>query len=181
MVRNTFHANFEAQYGPDDFVNPEAFDSQDMDQRAYVLLDGGLVTAVVFAEYPTFCEDDALGVAAGAGRLDAFRLTDAELADYQTGTDGDGKPEYDGVVFLGGKQEPFALESLECWAVSARQFSEDPALMSLDRVLAALDRAADDAFERANRAPDDLGYADAERYEDAITRARIVSMPEAGK
>ncbi len=141
IIRNR---NLEAQYSAEDFVNPESFDSHDTKQKAYVLLNGGFVIGIVFAEYLAYCEQDALDEAVDRGKLDAFQVTDSELDDYQTGEDSEGNPEYDERLYhLGNASEPFDIEALDVWLVSARMFAEDTALMTYDRVMTRLEDRLD--------------------------------------
>jgi hypothetical protein len=69
--------------------------------RPWLMHDHGFPVAVVFAE--TF--QDALDVAADKSKLDAFKVGEADLANYE--------PDGEGLDYLGNKSEPYDLESLE--------------------------------------------------------------------
>ena len=146
MERKIRFRNYEATYSPDDFCNPEYFDSRDKKQRAFVLLNGGFVHTIVFSEYNAFSEQDALDEACDRNRLDGFLVTEAELADYETGKDSEGFPEYDSrITHLGNASEMFDIETFDIWEVPASIFAEDPALMTLGRVADRLNDMADEA------------------------------------
>src|ERR1700690_1805414 len=105
QTRTIQRGNFDHHYSVDCFVNPEAYDFHSRSWRghspqAYVICDTGYVRAIVFPEYYAYCEQDALDEAADSGKLDFLAVTEKELADYQTGTDWDGHPEYAGLIFL---------------------------------------------------------------------------------
>lgn len=145
--RQVWNRNLNTSYSVADFINPTAYDSHDDKQRAYVVLNAGYVLAIVFAEYPAYCDQDALDESADSGKLDGLRITEDELKDYevtpgrQDWTTGEYIwPEYEGVINLGNAGEPFADESLDMWVLSARTaFGDDPALMTIDRVRYWLD------------------------------------------
>ena len=160
VVRNR---NLETSYSASDFVNPESFDSRDSSQRAWVILNAGYVQGIVFGEYKAYCEQDALDECADKGKLDGLQVTPAELKDYESGDytdvgnphspDSKGWPEYEGIINLGNASEPFASESLDIWVLQASAFSEDPALMTFDRVMSRLEDI-EDAAKRAYKAVD---------------------------
>lgn len=138
IIRN---GNLETTYRVSDFVNPESF-SNTPDRRmnkAYVVLNEGYPLAIVFSEYYSYCEEDALDAAVGAGKLDGLQVDATELADYQVGTDSEGNPEYEGISHLGNASEMFADESLDIWILPMSTFAEEPALMTLERVQARLE------------------------------------------
>ena len=187
------HNNWEARYDADDFVNPDEFrDHRRKYGKAYVVLNGGTVLAIVFG---CDCDQDALDAACDADKLDGLLVTEEELKDYETGNfsnhpdapNGIGWPEYEGIINLGNASEPFASESLDIWEVSSEQFAEDPALMTLDRVMEYL-KEREDELERTYKAtpldepaepgkPMDREWMDAYRAHDnaldAITLARF--------
>lgn len=183
VIRN---GNLETQYGADDFVNPELFEPHNEKQKAWVFLDGGFTIAIVFAEYPAFCEQDALDAAVDSGKLDRFRITAEELSEYETGERVDvsnrnpeGYPEYDEhVAYLGNAGEPHDIESLYMWTVPASTFAEDTALMTFDRVRVYLENLRDEA-ERVYGETDvysgewSAAYRARENARDAVTLARF--------
>jgi hypothetical protein len=142
IVRN---ANLNTSYTAADFINPGAFDPRDKSQEAFVVLNAGYVLAIVFGEYKAYTEQDALHEAVDRGKLDGLECDATELADYQIGTDSKGNPEYEGISWLGNASEPFANESLDIWIMPASTFSEDPALMSPERVTNYLEGITDKA------------------------------------
>src|SRR5690242_10886372 len=152
VVRN---GNLNTHYSADDFVNPAAFEShpRNWNQKAFVVLNGGFVQAIVFAEYYAYSEQDVLDQAADSGKLEGLQCDETELADYKVGEDSDGYPEYEGIINLGNASEPFASESLDIWILPASYFAEDPALMSFDRVQTYLEDARDKA-DTAHKATD---------------------------
>ncbi len=164
------NGNLETQYSPDDFVGTPDFKRAYKPEKAYAILNGGFVLAIVFGET---CEQDALDAAEDANKLDGLQITQEELKEYETGeysdvgnehtpprkikTEVDGEeveatlehggwPVYDErVTLLGNASEPFDQESLDIWEVPLSVFAEDPALMTLDRVVERLDDAKNDA------------------------------------
>ncbi len=175
IIRNR---NLETRYAADDFVNPTSFDSHDPKQLAYVILNAGYVQAIVFAEYPAYCEQDAFDEAADSGKLDGFQVTEQELADYEVGKDSEGFPEYEGIWNLGNASEPFAGESFDCWIVKASVFADDPALMTSDRVVTRLEEirdAAEDVYKGVSVDSDDWSsaYRATQDIADALTLARL--------
>lgn len=134
-TRTIHRGNFDHPYTEDVFVNPDSFpvstitsgiDSR-MD-RAFVIHNAGYVKAIVFAEYYAYSEQDAMDEAADSGKLDYLKVTEAELADYQVGTDGEGNPEYEGIIHLGNASEPFDSENLDLFVVPASLFESDPVI-----------------------------------------------------
>src|ERR1017187_2730616 len=137
VIRN---GNLEAQYGVDDFVGTPDFSRAYRSDKAFVVLDGGFVLAIVFGQID---EQDALDAAVDAGKLDGLQITQEELKEYETGeyeevgneftpsrktiieVDGEdtevtiehgGWPIYDGrVTNLGNAAETFDQESLDVW------------------------------------------------------------------
>jgi len=186
IVRN---GNLNTSYSTEDFVNPTSYDPHDAKQKAYVVLNGGYVLAIVFSEYYAYCEQDALDEAADSGKLDGLQITPEELKDYETGTytdvgneyspDGKGWPEYDGrVVNLGNASEPFDGESLDVWILPAAWFAEDPFLMCPDRIQTYLEDQQDRAkrkYDATDVQSDDWlpAYGALKDLEDALTLFRL--------
>lgn len=87
-----------------DVVNPGDFipagDYNPHKVRPWLLHDHGFTLAVVFAD----CLQDALDIAADAGKLDRFQVDESEMADYG--------PDEDGLAHLGNAGEPFDIEAL---------------------------------------------------------------------
>lgn len=90
-----------------------------------------MVLAIVFPEYYAYTEQDALDEAVDAGKLDSLLISPEDLKDYQTGTDSEGNPEYDGIAFLGNASEPFDQQNLEMFTIPARLFSIDPLIAKI--------------------------------------------------
>lgn len=183
LERRINRDNLETSYTADDFVNPESLDQRNArgseKQRAWVLLDGGHCIAIVFSEYYGYCEQDALDEAVDAGKLDAFQVTESELADYVVGHDSEGNPEYEGIVNAGNASEPFAFESLDIWTVPARLFADDDSLMTHDRVMARLLERTESAEAHYNTVATDSpewsrAYQATVDADDAMTLARLI-------
>jgi len=136
-TRTIHRANFDHFYTADCFVNPDAYDFfnanlwHGREARAWVILDAGYVRAIVFAEYYAYSDQDALDQAVDSGKLDYLQVKDSELADYKTGEDSEGNPEYAGIAFLGNASEPFDQESLDMFTVPASLFALDPVIMAV--------------------------------------------------
>lgn len=178
--RKVFLRNLETSYSPEDFVNPDDYDSTDPKQKAYVVLSAGFVLGIAFAEYPAYTESDALNEMADSGKLDGYQLDETELADYQVGTDSEGNPEYEGVANLGNAGEPFAVDdTFAIWIFNAFDtFGEDTALMRPDRVMTRLEAARDAADSHYKTVPVQApnwssAYRAVTDLEDAITLARL--------
>jgi len=94
----------EITFSDNDVVNPSDYipagEYNPHKVRPWLLHDHGFVVAVVFAD----CLQDALDAAVDAGRLDQFKITEDDLADY-------GENE-DGISRLGNAGEPFDIEAL---------------------------------------------------------------------
>jgi len=94
----------QIKFSDDDVVNPDDFIASGQYNphhvRPWLLHDHGFTVAVVFAD----CLQDALDIAVDAGKLDAFKVSDDDLADY-------GENE-DGISRLGNAGEPFDIEGL---------------------------------------------------------------------
>ena len=123
--------NFDHHYTADCFVNPDAFDCsrRGKPQTAWCVTNGGYIIAIVFAEYYSYCDQDALDETADSGKLDFLQVTEKELEDYKTGEDSEGYPEYEGIINLGNASEPFDQDSLDYFTVPANLFSLDPVIM----------------------------------------------------
>lgn len=179
IIRN---GNLETTYRVSDFVNPESFNANP-DRRmnkAYVVLNGGYPLAIVFSEYYSYCEQDALDAAVDAGKLDGLQVDATELADYQVGTDSKGNPEYEGISHLGNACEMFADENLDIWILPMSTFAEDPALMTLERVRARLEEWEYEA-DKVYQATDvesgqwQVAYKTREALRDARTLCRFAA------
>lgn len=124
--------HYEYRYTAEDFANLDSVDysmfSHPRMNRAYVIHNAGTVLAIVFSEYYAYCEQDALDEAVDRGKLDSLLISDSELPDYQTGTDSEGYPEYDGIVYLGNASEPFDQSTLDLFTVPASLFRDDEAV-----------------------------------------------------
>lgn len=124
--------HYEYRYAAEDFANLDSVDysmfSHPRMNRAYVIHDAGTVLAIVFSEYYAYCEQDALDEAVDRGKLDSLLISDSELPDYQTGTDSEGYPEYDGITYLGNASEPFDQETLDLFIIPASLFRDDEAV-----------------------------------------------------
>ena len=171
MIRN---GNLEAQFTSADYINPESYTRDARMPSAYVVLNAGYVLGIVFPEYYSYSEEDALDELADRGKLDAYQVSESELADYQVGTSDEGYPEYEGLVHLGNASEPFDLESLDIWRVRMSELEEDPALMTADRVLEYLkdqESRATDIYRAVtpNNAHWSELYRIADNYRDAVT------------
>jgi hypothetical protein len=170
----TLHAgNYDYPYAAEDFVNPEYYDRKG---KAYVFHDAGFVQAIVFSEYPSYCEQDALDEAVDSGKLDHFQVKPEDMGDYQTGEDSDGNPEYDRIAYLGNAGEPFDIETLDWLIIPASTFEEDTVLMTPDRVLDRLHEMKDDAdrdYQKISSYDDawSAAYDKLRRLEDAVTIA----------
>lgn len=86
-----------------DVVNPDEFvPAPQQTVRPFLLHDHGFVLAVVFAD----CLQDALDIAADAGKMDLYKVDEEDYGDYDWDT---GSPP---CSFLGNASEPFDIESL---------------------------------------------------------------------
>lgn len=104
----------ETRFDDTDVVNPSDFipagESNPHKVRPWLLHDHGFTLAVVFAD----CLQDALDLAADDGRLDRYRVTEADQVDY---------PDDSGLTFLGNASEPFDIESLGAIDLPTPRFS----------------------------------------------------------
>jgi hypothetical protein len=201
--RTIRNGNLETTYSVEDFVNADSFSSEPRNDRAWVYLDGGFVIGIVFAEYDAYCEQDALDEAVDSGKLDRFQVTESELKDYETGQYTDvgaegspprivqtddgpatiehgGWPEYERISHLGNAGEPFDIESLDVWEVPMSTFGEDPALMTLERVMDRLEDGLVDAMDQLDKTSvyaDDwsAAYKRHDALQDALTLCRFRS------
>lgn len=172
VIRN---GNLETRYSSSDFVNPDSYDGD----KAFIILDGGFVQAIVFSEYYSYSESDALDEAVDRGKLDGYQVTESELSDYVVGHDSEGYPEYEGITHLGNASEPFDLGAFDLWVIPARLFSEDTSLMTCDRVATRLDEmldAADTVYKATDVHSDNWSeaYQRTKDLEDAITLFRLM-------
>lgn len=120
--------NFELSFSDADVVNPDEFvsaeNSNRYSARPWLLHDHGTCLAVVFAD----CLQDALDIAADAGKLDRYLIEEEgntpgikglPAEDYPTlGTDNE-----EGIARLGNASEPFDIESLGYVELSTPAFS----------------------------------------------------------
>jgi len=94
----------EITFTDNDVVNPTDFiakgDYNPHKVRPFLIHDHGFVLAITFAD----CLSDALDAAVDAGKLDAFKVSDDDLAEYG--------PDEDGIARLGNAGEPFDVETL---------------------------------------------------------------------
>lgn len=94
----------EITFTDNDVVNPDDYIASGHSNphriRPWLLHDHGFTVAVVFAD----CLQDALDAAVDAGKLDAFQVSEDDLAEY--GSD------EDGISRLGNAGEPFDIEAL---------------------------------------------------------------------
>jgi hypothetical protein len=100
------HAEYnQVRFTDDDVVNPDDYipkgEYNPHNVRPWLLHDHGFTLAIVFADNL----DDAFDMAADAGKLDAFQVSDNELVDY-----GD---EEEGISRLGNAGEPFDIEGID--------------------------------------------------------------------
>ena len=148
-TRTIHRGNFDHPYTEDCFVNADSIciDNLRMN-RAWVIHNAGYVQAIVFAEYYAYCDQDALDAAADSGKLDFLLVTENELADYQTGIDSEGYPEYEGIVNLGNASEPFDQENLDYFVVSADIFANDPVIAAVLQAQADERKAEDERFSK---------------------------------
>jgi hypothetical protein len=128
--------NFDFHYSEEDFVNPESYDFHrhvwsSREPLAYVIHTCGAVLAIVFPEYYAYTEQDAIDEAVDKGKLDSLLISQEELADYETGKDSEGYPEYEGIAFLGNASEPFDQQNLEMFSIPARLFATDPLIVKV--------------------------------------------------
>ena len=128
--------NFDHHYTADCFINPESFDFghsswRGHSPRAWCITNAGYIVAIVFQEYYSYCDQDALDAAGDSGKLDFLQVTDKELEYYKTGEDSEGYPKYEGIINLGNASEPFDQENLDYFTVPAFLFSTDPIIMAV--------------------------------------------------
>lgn len=81
----------------DSFIPEGEFNPHNV--RPWLLHDHGFVLAIVFAD----CEQDAIDEAVDQGKLDRYRISEADLADYKDG---------EGISYLGNAGEPFDIDTL---------------------------------------------------------------------
>lgn len=133
-TRTIHRANFDHHYTADCFINADSYDSSRRGpaQQAWCIMNGGYIVAIVFAEYYSYGEQDALDEAADRDKLDFLLISQDELADYETGEKSDeGYPEYEGIAYLGNASEPFDQENLDMFQVQADLFALDPVIMAV--------------------------------------------------
>lgn len=130
-TRTIHRGNFDHNYTADCFINPESYDPSSRMNRAWCITNGGYIIAIVFAEYYSYCDQDALDEAADSGKLDFLQISESDLADYETGKDSEGYPEYEGIINLGNASEPFDQENLDYFTVPASLFALDPVIMAV--------------------------------------------------
>ena len=94
---------------PDDFIAKGEYNPHNV--RPFLLHDHGFVLAVVFAD----CLQDALDIAVDEGKLDAFQVSDKDMADYG--------PDEEGISHLGNAGEPFDIEALDAVELPNPSFS----------------------------------------------------------
>ena len=98
-----------------DVVNPDGFIPKDEYNphrvRPWLMHDHGFTVAVVFAD----CLQDALDIAVDEGKLDAFQVSENDLADYG--------PDEEGIARLGNAGEPFDLGTLDAVELPTPPFS----------------------------------------------------------
>ncbi len=94
----------QIKFTDNDVVNPDDFiagaDYNPHKVRPWLIHDHGFTVAVVFAD----CLQDALDEAADNGKLDSFKVSDEDLADYG--------PEEDGISHLGNAGEAYDIGGL---------------------------------------------------------------------
>lgn len=104
----------EIRFSDDDVVNPEDFLPTDAysphSVKPFLLHDAGFTLGVVFAE----SLQDALDIAADAGHLDSFRVSDLDSADY---------PDDDGVSFLGNDSARYDVDLVDAVELQNPVFS----------------------------------------------------------
>lgn len=93
---------------PEDFI-PDG-ESNPHKVHGHLLHDHGKTLAVVFAH----CTGDALDVAADAGKLDSYRVSEEDMGDY---------PDDEGLSFLGNASAPFDIEALGVEVLPNPRFS----------------------------------------------------------
>jgi hypothetical protein len=105
----------EIQFSDEDVVNPQDFvpavfpNIQEI--QPWLFHDHGFPVAVVFAK----SLDDALTIAADAGKLERFALDAEALKEYH--------PQEEGVSRLGNHGKPHDLQNLECIRLKNPPFS----------------------------------------------------------
>lgn len=105
---------YPMKIGDEDVVNPHALSMVSRGYKAHLFHDHGVVLAVVIQEYDGYTCQDALDEAIESGKLDRYKITEADRADYETET-GD----WNGwVSFLGNAGEPFDIESLGMFEIA---------------------------------------------------------------
>lgn len=179
------HNHYEAQYAPEDFINPDSWSRDPKLNRAFVFLNGGTIIGILFPEYYNYSEEDALDEAADQGVLDAFRVSGKEMLDYMVTTDGSDEvdqPEYERLTFLGNASKPFDIESLTIWRVPMSLFEEDSTLMNPQRVMDRITEAEKQAndLEKSIQDVEDPRWQPAYNHwrnvRDAVTVYRIVCL-----
>ncbi len=180
-------------YTPADFVGTPDFTHAYAAQNVFVILNGGFVLAIVFGQGN---EQDALDEAVDASKLDCLQITQEELKDYETGeyedigcvdtppreievdgakavTEHGGWPGYDErVTRLGNASECFDQELLDIWILPLECFSEDPSLMTLERVVERLE----EQYKEAETARQEIS---AESTEWLVTYRRAKDLKDA--
>jgi hypothetical protein len=104
---------YPIKIGDEDVVNPDALSMMRKGYKAHIFHDHGVCLAVVIQEYDGYCCADALDEAIDSGKLDRFKITEAERADYEVNGEWN-----DRVSFLGNAGEPFDIESLGMFDIS---------------------------------------------------------------
>ena len=94
---------------PDDFIPAGEYNPHKV--RPWLFHDHGFTVAVVFAD----SLQTALDTAVDAGKLDAFQVSESDLAEYG--------PDEDGIARLGNAGEPFDVEALGVEELPTPSFS----------------------------------------------------------
>jgi hypothetical protein len=110
------HAEFQQiKFSDADVVNQSEFigegEYNPHNFRPFLLHDHGTVVAVVIAG----SLQDALDIAADEGKLDAFKISEKELADYD--------PEEECLAYLGNACQPFDIQTLDTVELPTPTFS----------------------------------------------------------
>lgn len=105
---------------PDDFIPAGEYNPNKV--LPFLFHDEGFALAVVFAENL----QDALDIAADAGKLDRYQVHSDDLKDYAD-MRADGHPDWDSaherLAHLGNASEPYDIESLGIMELPAPAFS----------------------------------------------------------
>jgi hypothetical protein len=106
---------YDLSFTDADVVEPREFipagEFNPHNSRPWYVHNAGFCLGVTFAS----CESDALDILADNGKLDTFKVEEADMADY-----GD---EEEGITRLGNAGEPFDIESVDIFALPAPAFS----------------------------------------------------------